>query len=287
MAKWSKQSRARSKVGKGNFNKVFGRHGLHHEFRSGISIDVEDDTKNTFILPLLACDKTLGNPDTIYVNPRNSNKTNSNDHLTYGSSVVKRIHYNFKFVIDPAIADADIYKCRVQCMPIMLRYDDLDKESIGETIGSYLPVVEEGSDEKILPNWSGVDFNAELSNFYDADELTTDAKHESVAFDHHAFETALAEKPISPLLLSATAGGLKGFDVYKRYPMSFSSTMPVPKKCQLQTEHTFFGLLIHIPITGDPDSYYLTGDITGAGSVRFNYSVSYYEWNKEYNQNVS
>ncbi len=279
--------RSRARVGKGAFNKVFGRHALHHEFSSGIKLDAESTTADTTIIPLLACDKTLGNPDSIYVNPRNSNKTNSNDHLTYGSSVVKKIHYNIKLAMDPAITDADVYALRAYCMPITIRYDDLDKEAIGETIGTYIPVVEHTSDEKIVPNWSGTDLVGQLSDCWDGDGLTTDSKWESVAFDPQAFETALGEKPISPLLRKVTSGGLRGFDIRKEFPVSMSGTIQVPKKVQLQTEHTFYGLLVGLYQTSSSNQYYYAGDVTAGEHLYMNMSYSFFEWNKEFNQNVS
>ena len=255
-----------------------------------MSIDCESNN-NTVVVPLLACDKTLNNPDSIYVNPRNSSVTNANDHLTYGSSVVKKIHYNIDFWIAPEAKTTNTYqdylKLKVQCMPLMIRYDDLDKEAIGESIATYIPLTEHGSDEKIRPDWSGTDLDTTYaSDCWDSDGLTTDAKWESVAFDEDAFETALGEKPISKLLRSVTNGGLKEFTINKANPLSFNGTIRVPKKVQLQTEHTFYGVLISVPKIDDWNQYYQNSDTTGF-KLLSNQHYSYYEWNKEFNQNVS
>ena len=289
---WKRKSyRARTKSGKGNFNKAFGKQGLHHQFGSGFSFTVNSETKNTMVLPLLACDSTLGNPDSVYVNKRHPSVTNSNDHLTYGSSVVKRIHANIMMNIDSRITQ-DVEKVRVMCMPICLKYDDLDKESGGNQLGTYLPVVEHTGDEKIRPAWSATQFDSEIGNFYDSDGMAT-AIHESVAFSVDDFETALAENPISPLLQSVTRGirkhgGLEAFDLHRQNGgFVFNGMIPVPKKVQLQTEHTFFGMLIHIPVANDRHQYFRTGEISTNPYVNINYDFSFYEWNKEFNQNVS
>ena len=280
------RTRRRARVGKGNFNRIFGRHALHHEFGGGLRLRGEDETTNTFILPIVAMDTSLSAPDSVYVNPRNSSKTNLNDHLTRGSSIVKKFHYNFKMWPLPQMYADGLRKLRVQVMPLCVRYADLDKEAIGETIGTYIPLVEHSGDTKIRPNWSGSDMIAQHGDFYDGDGLTTDNKHESVAFDAEAFETALAEKPISPLLRKVTNGGLRGFDCLVEHPMTWQGTQYLPKKAQLQTEHTFYGLLIHLPQLDSEEQYYDAADTTAA-QLWFHYDISFYEWNKEFNQNVA
>ena len=289
MVVYSKRKRKRrySNVGRTprkGWSRTFGRHGLHHEFHGAFRLESADENKNATILPLLACDATLNNPDSVYVNPRHSSVTNANDHLTYGSSVVKKIHYDLKIMLDSTISNG--WQGTLLCMPIMIKYDDLDKESGGETITSYIPLAEHGSDEKIRPNWNANDIN-DLSDFYDGDGLTTDNNHEGVVFDPESFETALAEKPISPLLRSVTAGGLSYIDVHKEHPLHFHGTIRVPKKVQLQTEHTFYALLLKHADYDMRHQFPIKSEAAVTNALmHIGYSFSFYEWNKEFNQTV-
>lgn len=285
---WGRKKRWRNRRTTNSFSKTFGKYGLHHEFGTKLSIDADSATpKNTVVIPLLACDSTMANPDSIYVNPRNSSKTTSNDHLTYGSSVVKKIHYQMQGWVNPAGTPSTAYKTRVYTMPICAKYDDLTQEAGGDTVSSFIPLVEHGSDEKLRPNWSGNDLDTSYtSDCWDSDGLTTDAKWEQVTWDLETFETALAESPLNKKLLSMTEGGLRSFDISKEYPQTWSGTLRVPKKVQLQTEHVFYGILIHIPDYDQRQQYYQNSDLSNHKSM-FNMEFSFYEFNKEFNQNVS
>ena len=272
-------------------SKVFGKHGLHHEFSSRVTLTADSNSWNDTIIPICACDSTLGNPDSIYVNPRHSSLTTSNDHLTYGSSVVKRIHYQIDVMLDDRAngttnPNLPVWK-RLEVMPLIISYDDLDKEAGGETVGSYLPLVEHGSDEKIRPNWSGTDLDTMYTNdCWDSDGLTTDAKWESIDFNADNFRTALAEKPISPLLRKLTNGGLKQMLVSSSMPQAYNGFIKLPKKAQLQTEHTFYGLLLHVPTEDTSRQIGRNADQSNT-NIWFNFNFSFFEWNKGFNQNVS
>ena len=289
---YRKKFRQRAKSGTGGMPKVFGKHGLHHEFGTSglLHIDV-GTTKGAVMIPLAACDSTLANPDSIYVNPRNSSKTTSNDHLTYGSSVVRRAYQHIKLWQNPGmtnVAGDPLFKTRMYCCPILMNYDDLTKESGGETPATYLPVVEHGSDEKLVPNYNNLAVDSQKSNFYDGDNLTTATVFEHVSFDPHAFETALAESPISKLLRSITAGGLRSFDLHREHPIDFGQMVRLPKKVQLQTEHTFWAVILGVWDEDDEEQYYTAAQRNSSDQdVGFAIEQSNYEWNKEFNQNVS
>lgn len=284
---WRKRTRRRGKSGKAKgFSKAFGRHGVHHEADVSFSLN---DSQNCTVLPLLACDSTLNNPDSVYVHPKHASRDSSggvrNDHLTYGSSVVKKIHYDMNIYTDEAFSG---WAIKGFCFPIMLRYDDLDREYGGELVTSYLPVTIEGSDEKIRPDFSGTDLplnGDKSSDLWDSDGLTGGSSIEQTTFSHLSFETALGEKAISPKLLSVTGGGIKDFIVRKEYPVNINTTIPVPSKVQLQTEKTFFGLCIGMYADSDHKQFHNNG-VTGH-NLEFDFGFSFFEKNKEFKQTVS
>lgn len=281
------QFRKRSYVGKGNrFNKTFGRYGFHHEYRGSVELQMEDGNANTFIIPLLAMDKTMSNADSVYVNPHHSSYSSSNDHLTYGGSVVKKMHVGLDILMPPAGQESGIWGLKVETMPICIRYDDLTKEANGDVVSSFIPCVEHGSDEKIRPAWDGNDLTGE--DLYDSDGLTTDATPENVPFNKVTFETALAESPLSSLLRSITQGGLRQFMVRREFPMMTYRTYQVPKKVQLQTEHTFYGVLVHVP-QAFPNGLQMwdSDETTDIDHLRMNWQCSFFEFNKEFNQGIS
>ena len=287
------RTRRRARVGRGNtFSKTFGRHGLHHQFAFWCDLELGNSFKDTIVIPLCAMDTTMANADGVYVNPRrgSGNYSTADDHLTYGGSVIKKMHYDMSFMVSPD-SDSDCFALHAMTMPICLHRDDLTAEAKGDLLSDFIPVVEHGSDEKLRPNYGGASYILNAPEAYDQDGLSSTI-WEGVNFNRLTFTEAISEASISPKILSVTQGGLRSFVARKEHPQWRSGTIRVPKKCQLQTEHTFYGVLVHLDslmnTTGAKRnaSNYLSGDFTTA-KMRLRGEFSYYEFNKEFNQGIS
>ena len=284
--------RRRARVAKGNrFNRTFGRHGYHHELKYSFELQADDATNdtNSFIMPLAAMDITMGNADSVYVNPRHSSYTSTDNHLTYGGSVIKRMHYTMDVLMPPSGQESKIHKLKYYIMPICVKYDDLLKTNEdGQAITNFIPIAEHGTREKIVPNYNGVDLSGR--DLPDTDGLTGGAAPEAVTFGQNSFETSLSENSLSPLLLSITQGGLRQSTIQFEYPQTYTGTLRVPKKVQLQTDRTFFGYLLsvgQVDTTPDTRQFYNADELTDVDHIRFNFKWSYYEFNKEFNQGIS
>ncbi len=280
---------------------------LAHDYAGQVGFSADStSTTHTFILPLLACDERMTNPETINVNPASASFTGVPDatasggvidnHLTYPGSVVNRIQIE-SFMNIPTAAKSETPTLIYYVMPIKWSFDvpyEVDDETVASTsITEILKITQHHSNKYISPDFSNADMGSATNSSTGietggaAGELTASQAWEGVDFDQDLFERILKFGSLKKLVKSTTDGGLKS-RIIKAEDAGGSAIyenlwLTVPSKVKRQNKNTFYGLMIHVPLEGDNHQFF-HGALSNISHLMWNFHVRYNEYHDLFNQ---
>jgi hypothetical protein len=251
-----------------------------HEFRGGFYLQMEDTTRDSTILPLLAHDQGMTNPEDVHVNPVNDSYTGVSDsHECYGGSVINKLY--LQLIVQSYATDMI-----TRTMLIHGSFDDWDvknEQDADKTIAQYLRVKSEATNEnQIHPDWSGVDLANASSLGASVAGLTGGQTIESVAFDADDFEEKYSHSVVSGMLRKVTSGIRTGV-IYEDRPYIERRWFDVPSNVKRINRNTFMGLLLDLPQASSHEQMYLGGDVTDP-PLYVSFKVKFNEWNDMFNQ---
>ncbi len=166
-----------------------------HNFNFGFGLSVEDQTKNSTIVPYFFQDNALVDYENIKTNPENADFSVVSYGNTCAGSYIPRIQVHWIMYIPPT--DTTITMLKANSMVInssmLNRLDAFDKKT-GNDIETILELQHETTDEQCYPLWSGIKLfegQGVYDYWTDLPGLTTDQQPESVAFDKEMFFDAM------------------------------------------------------------------------------------------------
>ncbi len=271
---------------------------LPHRFIYDYMLELGVATKNSTMQTYMRTTKKSADPATIPVNPRNSAYAIETGPTICFDSIVAKMTISKLFTLTELAKTDNIGAVKFHTMKIMGAWEDdytaIDEDT-SETIQTILELTMDATNEDVTPKYAtnliGTTANHPVSNLVDADEafgdwnLDTNLVMEGVAFN--------ADTMFNALRFFTNGGKLKTLmGKYKTHILSqnrlFSNVFEnkfVPKKVQFGVPAMYFGELVHIPLSTEPDQVVPTSQgLTGGGYLSCKTIVSFNEWNKEFDQ---
>ncbi len=276
------------------------KHPLKHRFSYAFGLSHITATQNSAWVTLVRSsqDPAMVNPNTIFTNPHNTAVDLETGPLCQQMSIIERIKIIMTFNKHASVnVNNDI---KVQFTPFFCafpeKYDAADDDT-GTTVASIMQLTKDATNKDIVPlstNDLPVDGVSELpqpvSTVNDVEvfgdyNMTTDLIMEDTPFDNEAFQKLIIYGTNKGALKSCL-GKTRRFSLSRfggSTVKSFFFKKFVPRNIRRIVPYTFFGLLIHVPIDSDIDSYYSGASGTGSKpDVGVRVNVRYDEWNEEH-----
>ncbi len=269
---------------------------LPHNFNEVFALNGENEAKNSTIVSLLRTSEVATGAEAIEVNPRNANFAEDNGPLIHMNSIVPRINLTIKaYMTKNAEATDSMRRILFNWMPIYISFLDtleaMDSKT-GTQIEDILELQHETTNKDTYPLYSGTDLgvtdNVSLSSVGASEAfgdygLTTDAKHESVAFSKEDFYDTLQYKTNGAMLRKVTGPMRTGYVTRDRAYLHHSNNFTYPS-VKRGNEYTFCGILIHLPQGSEADQVFLATDTTDIAHLNVSVSCRYDEWNADFDQ---
>lgn len=297
-------------------NRLLKQFPRRHLYEGSVAFDIDDETKNSFLLPLVIADRGLTGAEGIVVNPVSdaysvSAGTDSDESgfskvrspFCYLESVVNRINLKFNMSINKTFINPTntgtqwLPYCVYKTMMICNSFGDLDTttaDGITELKDEMQLLRNESGQNMCLPNFSGIDLplGSALATLAPTSfpigggsgQLTTDRIWEAVAFDEDAFEDKLQDSELNAKMRANSFGGLRTGLLRANNPIVQNRWMSTPPKVKRMNAQTFLGLLIHIPVAGSNEQLLEPEHIAAGGShVEFRFQVKFNEYHDLFN----
>ncbi len=262
-----------------------------HEMRNSFSFELDDETLNSTIYPIAFYDEGMGAPTSLETHPENAafavvlNQANC-----FINSRVNLVLARLRFHLTSKAIDDNLPSIRLAFMPIHMAFID-DYTAIDELsaleVQDVLMMQTESTDNQGGPLYvAATDLPVPQANASllatTTPFLDTTTSLEAVAFAPSNYYSMLHFMTNSGKL-KATQSGLHWFELTPNRP-SRSFDIEIVPKVKRMNKFTYFGVMIHTPISTVGDSTVSAGDITAAThyvtcSVRARYS----EWNQDFN----
>jgi len=271
---------------------------LPHRFQYSFGLDYGNQSNNDTMLTYMRTTKDSVNPETIEVNPKNTNfQVDAGPVVCYDSLVNQiMIRKMFTFTKHAHVTDT-IPQIRIQTMKIIGAHEDswtpADELTSIDT-ATLLSLVDDPTKEDVTPSFSGTKLgNAGTQPLSDVTEaevfgdynLTTNATLESIAgsinnifkAEHYytnAGKLKSLHRPVQTFTLSQN----------KRYHKTYEKRF-VPSRVRRAIESLYFGELIHMSIDSMFQSGHDPAHVATAGNhIWCTTLVQFNEWNKKFEQ---
>ena len=259
-----------------------------HFFNSYFELSLEDELKDTFILPIAVCHKGLTSAVDVITNPYSDNYNGAVEYpMCHLESRVDKVRIELNYSMPVAGQETGIQAVRGKIGMIAVSHEDLEKDDKvgGEVLDTILGLKEHASGDYCDAIYNGTDIGTEdmfpTANSYFS--LTTDARPEGVTFDYDNYVKAMRESSLSRLISSRTNGGLRDFIVYKDRPYTSGKVwLDVPPNARRMNQGTALFLLWHIPNGLAKQQFYSASETTAVSHLRVGYDVFYNEKNNAF-----
>lgn len=288
---------------------------LPHNFQMSFGLSMEDETRNTVIIPLIRNSELMVGIENVEVNPRHANFAEETGASCFTGSIVPRLTVQIAAWIPQLIAFGGTpgtdtaTAVRFKIFPIYMAFEDMydaDNEKDLVDVQSVLELEHEVTDKTGQPLLSGVDVFSNGASGAGSIPLntvgytevgathwgaTTDAKVESVAFDELLYWDMIHFGTMSSMLKKAT-GNIRNVNVQRGRPYYFHSSnysSPIVKRIN---PYTFCGIMIHVPQASvaagvdETGQAAQQGELTPIEHIHFSARVRYDEWNPNFDQTV-
>lgn len=236
-------------------------------------------TQNETMIPILACDANLTNPEDFHTNPTHPSYGGVTDSPNcYPGSRVDNFLMELVIAMPKAAADL-VPGVRFQTMYVCNAFKDLDEQSdtFGSDLKTLLRLEKTVADDSVVhPWWNGTKMtNASLLGSL-VDDLTTDQTMEGINFDEDSYREEIISGSARGLLKKMTPGGLKDWIVYGDRPYAEKAWHQVPGYVKRMNQFTTFNLMFRLPLEGIWKQFWHT-ELTAQSPLRIGYSIYYNE----------
>jgi len=262
-----------------------------HQLATQFAFELDDETLNTTIVPIAFYDEGMGAPTSLETHPENANfAVIAHQANCFINSRINLTMSNLRFNITSKFLDENLPAVRCSFMPIHMAFID-DYTAIDELsaleVQDVLEMQTESTDNQGGPLYvaatdlavptAGASTLATTTPFLD-----TTTSLEAVAFSQTNFYDMLHFMTNSGKLKVAQSG-LKWFTLSAQRPTA-SFDIQINPKVKRMNKFTYFGVMIHIPVSGSREQYVAAGDITAATQyVNCTVRSRYSEWNQDFN----
>ncbi len=281
-------------------------HPLKHRFDYSFGLSSATDTMNSAWVTLVrgSNEATQANAKTILVNPKNASHDLETGPLCTPMSIVQNIKVIISFNKSAVnnVNDA----CKLSVTPFFAsfgeKYEVADDDT-GVTVKAVMQLTKDDSNEDIVPlttnnldqtGNSNKDHPVSTVNFtevFGTYNMTTDMIMEDTPFDMEAFHLILQNGSNNIKgALKACLGRTRRFTFHSKTSSVTQNLFIkkfVPRAIRRILPFTYFGLLFHMPIESDIDSYYYdTNQVASKSQVGIRCLVRFDEWHEEHDNTM-
>ncbi len=264
---------------------------LIHEFDFGFGLSLEDETKNSTIVPYQFQDNALVDYELIKTNPENADFATVAYPNVMAGSYVPWCLVNWMMFLTPT--DVEVSMAKVNTMKIhtsmLNRLDAFDKKT-GNDVETIIELEHETTDEQTGPLWANVKlFESQGTYDYHANvpNLTGTQQPESVAFDKALYFQA-RQYYTNKEMLNKVTDRMKTWTltepiVPKGRSIITSTSKTIDPVNKFAQPYSFTGELFHVPQVGQKDQYHQASQTTAIEHVTVVGSVFFPEVNPDFN----
>ncbi len=271
---------------------------LPHNGGFSISLNGEDETLNSTIIPIFRMTEACINPEAIEVNPTNANFAEEGGFSVFRGSIVPKIMFHFDaWLTEGAIETDKIRHMKFKWMPIytsFLSSLDAADEKTGTDIESQLELQHDTGNKDVYPLYVasekllGITSSIKLNTLGYAEALadwglTTTAVYESVAFSEIDFYDTMQYKTNAGML-KKVVGPMKSVTLTRDRPYTYYSDNFVNPTVKRANPYTFCGILFHLPQGESQGQNLASGDTTNIPHINISGGVRFDEWNTVFDQ---
>ncbi len=275
---------------------------LRHRVQYSAALTMEE-TRNSSIFTLVKNYKTVVVPNTIIVNPHNTNYVSDAGAVCAPMSIIDKLTLNITFSLTEQILVTDKnYPLTLSWFPIFFSFPeklDAADDDTTTTVAAILGLTKDATEEDIIPTWSNLDLTTTglsekdhpLSTVNLAEVgtthlgLTTDAKMEAVAFNKTTFIEAIT-RYTNKGALKACIGRQRNITLTENRPFHkvFIKKF-VPRAIRRIVPYSYMAILVHLPVPNDYEQHFYSGaPTTDKPHVGVKITANYHEWNIEHDQ---
>ncbi len=279
---------------------------LRHRFHYSCGMSLATAAENSTILTLVKnYTDALNKPSTIVVNPMNDLFETETGAICAPMSIIDKLKLTLKFSITRNVLVANSQKAlKFSWMPIFFSFPeklDAADDKSSDTVATILSLTKDATKEDITPAFATkLDTNgdsalshpvssANFTEVFGTLNLTTNTGMEGVPFDKNRFHEALTYYT-NKGALKACIGATRNVSLSLNHlTQTFFVNKFVPRAIRRIVPYSYFGILIHLPISVDPEQdWYSTAAITASiADLGVKALIQYDEWNIDHIQDMA
>ncbi len=268
---------------------------LPHYFEYNISLQAEDETKNTYIATILRTSEVLIAPENVEVNPKNSTFAEDAGCLIHHGCIVPKISMAMSAVITKGgIVTDNLRYINFKWLPIYTSFLSSLEASDSKTdvqVEDILELEHNVDNKDVTPlmvNIVSNQSNQPLSTVGIAEAfgdygLTTNAELEPVAFDESLFWDAKNHYSNQGMLNKVT-GKFTMVSLTRDKPYFYSSNNFTHPSVKRGNDYTYCGIMFHMPQGNENGQLFDTGDTSPIDHVDIALRIRFDEWHPQFEQ---
>ncbi len=287
------------------------RHRLIHSFGLGLATE----NLNSAYIPLVmgSTDMASTNPETIVVNPHNSNYVEDTGPLVRQMSIIDKLSMSLKFNLtegcnDLAETAAGVFtgdglqSIHMLWRPIFGSFteklDSTDDET-GLTAAAVLGLTHDATNKDVVPITTNKlpiigqsDLSLPMSKDNDIQvfgdyNMSSNVTMEDHVWDEDIFQTAL-RRATNKGAIRSLVGRTRHFTLTRSRPYkNFFLDKFVPRAIRRIVDFSFLGIQIHIPFITDVEQTYHATNLSAVAHVGVKCITHFHEWNAEHDQDMT
>ncbi len=258
-----------------------------HRMGGSFSLELDDATIDSTILPIAHYDEGQGAPDSYNSHPQNAGFTVASKSNCFVDSRINKMLCKLTISATTKFLDDNISAIKVGVQPIFMAFKedyDAKDEITGLAVKTILGMEYETTDRQGRPIFNAAKMAEKYAGSNDLWEatdlgLTTDVGAEGVAFNLDTFYDAL-QFYTNAGKLRACQGGIKWLTITPDRPVQRYSVRIRPKVKRMN-EYTFFG--VNIIVQSQNSDYQYGVDVRDFGDatqyIDVDWVIRYLEWN--------
>ncbi len=276
---------------------------LRHEMFYALGMSAVTVGKNTCILTLVKNYKGADAANTVDTNPHHASFVVETGAICVPMSIIDKLRLKLQFTWTKN-ANTISATLKGWWQPIFFSFPeklDAADDKTTTTVAALLGLLKDATQEDVTPLFNNIKFDTtgasdrthpvstiNLTETFGILNMDTDLTMEGITHDDKAMQRALAYYT-NKGALRACLGKRRYFTLDRNHNYkSYFIDKFVPRPVRRIMPYSFFGIMIHIPLTTEDDQVYhssaLTADVAYVG---VNAKIRYHEWNADHNQELS
>ncbi len=288
---------------------------LQHKLKYSFGLSFSGDTVNTALATLIMGSTDMDvDPETIQVNPHNTNYEEDLGPLCRQMSIIDKLTLSIKFNMTEwcsplhetaagVFTGDDITHITLLWRPIFFSFPEklnATDDDTGTSVQTLLGLTSDDTNEDVVPLTTnklpaqGISDLAHPVSTVNAVQVfgdynqTTNTTMEDHVWDEDLFQNAI-RRFTNKGALKACVGRTRFVNLDKKRPWKkFFIRQFVPRAVRRIVDRTYFGIQVHVPLTGDIGQDYHATTPTGAvAHIGVKILCNYHEWNSEHDQDMN